>query len=112
MQRVMIILTRGPTFLSSTVRLISWKRERSEPYTMDWSCRSHSPPWSQMGQSRGWLLRRYSMTPSLAFFTIGVSVHTFIPGMTGTAQDAMGLGLFSTSTRHMRQLPATDRRSW
>merc|ERR1719480_298572 len=33
---------------------------------MLWSWRSHSPPWSQMGQSRGWLTRRNSITPSLA----------------------------------------------
>ena len=30
----------------------------------------------------------------------------------GMAQEAMGFGAFSCSTRHMRQLPATDRRSW
>jgi uncharacterized protein len=30
-------------------------------------------------------------------------------GMTGMAQLATGLGLFSTSTRHMRQLPAIDK---
>lgn len=29
-------------------------------------------------------------------------------GITGMAQLATGLGLFSTSTRHMRQLPAMD----
>ena len=27
-------------------------------------------------------------------------------------QEAMGFGVFSTSTRHMRQFPATDSRSW
>ena len=37
-------------FLSSTARLpvISWKRPLSAPYLIDWSCRSHSPPWSQI----------------------------------------------------------------
>lgn len=30
------------------------------------TCKSHSPPWSQMGQSSGWLARRNSITPSLS----------------------------------------------
>ena len=30
----------------------------------------------------------------------------------GIAHEAIGLGAFSCSTRHMRQLPAIDRRSW
>ena len=34
-----------------------------------------------------------------------------MPLPTGIAQDAMGLGERSISTRHMRQLPAIDRRS-
>ena len=44
---------------------LSTKRLRSLPKAMDWSCRSHSPPWSQMGQSRGWFTSRNSITPSL-----------------------------------------------
>jgi hypothetical protein len=103
------------------------------------------------------------MTPSRAFLTSGVSVLIFMPGPAGMAQDATGLGLFSTcvivgrfrylllrllanlnqlhplgplassqqlappvcnqdlkihavpahtSTRHMRQLPATESRWW
>jgi hypothetical protein len=44
MQRVMTVLTRGPRFLSATERFISVKRLRSDPNTMAWSCRSHSPP--------------------------------------------------------------------
>jgi hypothetical protein len=34
-----------------------------------------------------------------------------IPGMIFAAQAATGLGDFSTSTKHIRQLPATDSRS-
>src|SRR5579864_4178402 len=87
---------------------------------MAWSCRSHSPPWSQIGQSSGWLMRRNSITPSRAFFTIGDLVLTtggspFGPGRqsrTPQAQLATGLGEPASSTRHMRQLPAIDRRSW
>jgi hypothetical protein len=56
MQRVITVLTSGPRFLSATARFISEKRLRSLPNTIAWSCRSHSPPWSQMGQSRGWLI--------------------------------------------------------
>ena len=33
-------------------------------------------------------------------------------GMIGMAHDATGFGLFSTSTKHIRQLPAMDRRGW
>ena len=52
------------------------------------------------------------MTPLRAFSTVGVSVWITMPSLTGMAQEAMGLGARSISTRHMRQLPATDRRSW
>src|SRR5438105_2859115 len=87
---------------------------------MAWSCRSHSPPWSQIGQSSGWLMSKNSITPSRAFFTIGVLVLTIGgsplgPGRqsrTPQAQDATGLGEPTSSTRHMRQLPAIDSRSW
>jgi hypothetical protein len=88
---------------------------------MAWSCKSHSPPWSQIGQSSGWLISRNSITPSRAFLTMGVLVNIsggspLGPGrrsLTDMAQLACGLGGPPfTSTRHMRQLPATDRRSW
>jgi hypothetical protein len=36
-----------------------------------------------------------------------------MPSATGWPQEATGLGgIFSISTRHMRQLPAMERRSW
>src|SRR4029078_1609413 len=73
-----------------------------------------------MGQSSGWLISRNSMTPSRALRTIGVLVLTtggspFGPGgqsRTPQAQDATGLGEPFNSTRHIRQLPAIDSRSW
>lgn len=40
------------------------------------------------------------MTPSRAFLTSGVSVLIFMPGPAGMAQDATGLGLFSTCMHH------------
>mmetsp|Transcript_27297 Transcript_27297/g.48253 ORF Transcript_27297/g.48253 Transcript_27297/m.48253 type:complete len:351 (+) Transcript_27297:1283-2335(+) len=112
MQRVMMVWIRGPMFLSSTPRLVRKNRDRSPPNAMDWSWRSHSPPWSQMGQSRGWFASRNSITPSLALWTRGVSVLIFIPGISGMAHEATGLAAFSTSTRHMRQFPAMESRSW
>lgn len=64
----------------------------SLPKAMDWSWRSHSPPWSQIGQSRGWFTRRNSITPSLQtestcrkhfFFTCTLgresTIESFIP---------------------------------
>jgi hypothetical protein len=75
--------------LSSTALLNSLKRLLSPPYTRDWSWRSHSPPWSQIGQSNGWLISKNSRTPSLAFFTEGLLVFIDIFGETGTAQDAL-----------------------
>src|ERR1043166_792572 len=87
---------------------------------MAWSCRSHSPPWSQIGQSSGWLISRNSITPSRALRTIGERVLTsggspLGPGRqsrTPHAQLATGFGEPTSSTRHMRQLPAIDSRSW
>ena len=43
------------------------------------SCRSHSPPLSQIGQSSGWLMSRNSSVPWRPFFTFGVSVRTTMP---------------------------------
>lgn len=39
-------------------------------------------------------------------------VKTFMPSMTGVAQAGAGLGIFSTSTRHMRQFAAIGSFSW
>ena len=57
-------------------------------------------------------MRRNSITPSRAARTSSVSVRITMPSPAGMAQDAIGLGDFSISTRHMRQLPAIDSRSW
>jgi hypothetical protein len=40
-----------------------------------------------------------------------VSVWITIPSAAGMAQEAIGFGDFSCSTRHIRQLPAIDSRS-
>src|SRR5665647_1909494 len=65
-------------------------------------------------------MSRNSITPLRALRTVGDLVTTdggspFGPGrqsFTDHAQEAMGLGAPFSSTRHMRQLPAMDRRSW
>jgi hypothetical protein len=59
-----------------------------------------------MGQSRGWLASRNSITPSRALCVRGELVLTTIPGWTGHAHDATGFGALSTSTKHIRQFPA------
>jgi len=52
------------------------------------------------------------MTPLRALVTIAVLVKISCLSATGNAQLACGLGGPGfTSTRHMRQLPAIDRRS-
>ena len=63
---------------SSTIRL------SPGPKAKVWSWRGHSPPRSHTGQSRGWLIRRNSRTPSCAFLTLGESVMTSWPSATGT----------------------------
>src|SRR6516165_10963755 len=65
-------------------------------------------------------MRRNSITPSRALRTIGFLVLTsggspLGPGRqsrTAHAQDAIGLGEPLSSTRHMRQFPAIESRSW
>jgi len=114
--RVIIVFINGPISLSSTALLpenfMSSKRLLSLPKAMLWSWRSHSPPWSQMGQSRGWFTNRNSITPSRALRVISEFVLTRHPFITGMAHAATGFGDFSTSTRHILQLPATESRSW
>ncbi len=62
-----------------------------------------------MGQSRGWLMRRNSITPCRAFTAFSECVRTTIPGATRVEQAIWFLGIFSMSTRQIRQLPAMDK---
>ena len=48
------------------------------------------------------------MTPFCALLALGERVQTFMPSLAGVAQAGSGLGAFSTSTRHMRQLAAIE----
>ena len=55
---------------------------------MAWSWRSHSPPWSQIGQSRGWFASKNSITASRDRRDFSELVRICIPLITGKAQDA------------------------
>ena len=59
-----------------------------------------------MGQSGGWWVSRHSIAACWALMALSVCVCTTMPWATGVAQAGTGLGIFSTSTRHMRQLAA------
>lgn len=48
------------------------------------------------------------MTPPLAILVFSDFVITLRPGLTFVAQDAIGLGDPSISTKHILQLPATE----
>ncbi len=112
MHRVMSVETSGPISLSFTTRLRSLNRAASRPNPMARSCSSHSPPWSQMGQSSGWLMSRNSIVAFCAPMAFGLFVKIFMPSVMGVAQAGIGFGAFSTSTRHMRQLAAMGSLSW
>ena len=110
MHRVIVVSTRLKSALSDTALFSLKYRPNSRPSVSDSSCRSHSPPWSQIGQSNGWLIKINSMTPSLAFNARGLLVKITMLSVIGVAQDTTGLGKPCTSTRQIRQLPAIDRR--
>jgi hypothetical protein len=88
------------------------KRLSPEPYWCAKSWSLHSPAWSQIGQSRGWLTSRNSITPARALVARGLCVSTTIPSATGVPQAIGGFGAPFTSTRQIRQFPSTRRRGW
>jgi hypothetical protein len=51
------------------------------------------------------------LIPPLAILVFSELVRIRIPGITYAAHEATGFGLFSTSTKHILQFPATDKRS-
>ena len=65
-----------------------------------------------MGQSNGWLANKNYMTPPRASLATYELVLIFIAGATCEQHEATGFGDFSTSTKHIRQFPATFSRSW
>ncbi len=70
----------------------------------------HSPAWSQIGQSSGWLIRRNSIVAFCASFVFGEPVLTTIPSLIGVVQAAWIFGIPSISTRHIRHCPTTENR--
>ena len=53
-------------------------------------------------------MSRNSITDFCACKASFERVNTFMPSITGVAQAGSGFGAFSTSTRHIRQLAATE----
>ena len=51
-------------------------------------------------------MSRNSITDFCALTALSLLVRTIIPCVTGVAHAGIGLGAFSMSTRHMRQLAA------
>jgi hypothetical protein len=91
-------------------------KKQVNPKNKDWSWRSHSPPWSQIGQSNGWFSSRNSMIFSLLFLTNGLLVYILLlPTKLDWAfkeQDTTGFGDFDISIKHILQLPAIDKFLW
>ncbi len=105
------------------VRFFSWNRLVGAPLLIAWFCSGHSPPLSQIGQSRGWLMSRNSIIPACAFAATGEVnwVRTTMPGVTSSVQLACGFGIarkdpsgpgVATSTRHCRHAPAGASSGW
>ena len=51
-------------------------------------------------------MSRNSITPCCALIALSLLVLTTMPCVTGVAHAGIGLGAFSISTRHIRQLAA------
>ena len=57
-------------------------------------------------------MSRNSITLRCDLRALSLRVAIFMPSITGVAQAGAGFGIFSTSTRHMRQLAAMLSLSW
>src|SRR4051794_16996443 len=99
---------------------VSKNRDSPRPLDIAWFCSGHSPPLSQTGQSRGWLIRRNSMIPCCALSATGLVtwVLTTMPSATGSVEEACGLGKArplpgsGMSTRHWRHAPTGASSGW
>ena len=134
MQRSASSVMRGPssTFFGFFT-FSSRKRDSPWPNSTENSWRRHSPAWSQIGQSSGWLISRNSSTPLRASSTIGEPVRTPMPSATSCAHEICGRGIHAISglpsgprtglrsgvifgmpisTMHMRQLPGDESFGW
>ncbi len=105
------------------VRLVSRIRLSPRPLLIAWFCSGHSPPLSQIGQSKGWLMSRNSICPfcALSATSLLTWVFTTMPGATVIVQLGCGLGIgltlpsrsgIATSTRHCRHAPTGSSSGW
>src|SRR5690606_9837480 len=90
------------------------KRVFSNPCLNDRFCKSHSPAWSETGQSNGRLISKNSVTAVRAPTALSeVMLFTSISSITPVLHEGItfGIGLGSaslpldTSTKHARQFP-------
>src|SRR5271165_540922 len=109
MQRGRSKYTTGDHCCSSLWFLMSMYLDSAAPYLKVMSCSSHSPPASHTGQSNGWLPSSSSIIDLRACLILSLSVVTIMPSPTTVVQEVCNLGIFSISTRHMRQAPCSER---
>ena len=64
------------------------------PNASAWSCSGHSPPRSQIGQSRGWFNKRNSRFATCASRAASLvfCVETTMPGATVTVHEVASFG--------------------
>src|SRR5690554_8081693 len=103
-----------PKSSGSKVLFCSLKRVFSKPCWNERFCKSHSPAWSQTGQSSGWLISKNSDTAFRASIALSeVILVTSIPSLTPLLQEGIILGIgrgsaslpFDISTKQARQFP-------
>ncbi len=82
------------------------------PYSYEKSCSGHSPPLSQTGQSRGWLISKNSNTAARAWTTSVVRVSTTIPSAQSVEQAVWSFGIFSMRTMQTRHEPSIPSAGW
>ena len=101
-------------FSGSKVLFSSMKRVSDFPCSKLKFCNSHSPAWSQTGQSKGWLINKNSVTDFLASVTLSeFLLFTSIPSIHPVTHDAINFGMglgsaslpFATSTKQQRHFP-------
>ena len=94
------------------IRFVSMNRLCPGPNFRVLSWSGHSPPLSQIGQSRGWLTSRNSRMPCCPCLTRSLWVRTTMSSPASCVHAVTSFGIFSISTRHIRQAPSGGIRSW
>ena len=105
-------LTRdGELRSSSLCSLVFWKRTFSTPRRCASSCRTHSPLFTQVVQSRQCAARSSSTMSFLYFLIRPELVWITMPSLGSSEQDANIFPL-SSSTVHRRQAPNVESSEW